>query len=349
MNHCNHGSLAGRLARRRSRTAARPNRPIVTSGARRTHAITAPAPCNPATPAPASFMTSLITACLLLVGLPFAGMHAAAAQDAVPWLPRESRVPGGIALIPIPEQIVAAGTRAGASTTAPVASFEGRRTAVIAQGDRWLAVVGIPLAARPGEHTLELRTRQGPASVAFRVDDKQYRTQHLTLQNQRQVNPNPDDLARIRTETERSDAALSLFTADDAPALRLDAPVKGRRSDSYGSRRVFNGQPRNPHSGMDIAAPKGTPIHSPAPGRVVETGNFFFNGNTLYIDHGHGLVTMYCHLETMRVEVGDRVERGEVIGTVGATGRVTGPHLHWGVALNRAMVDPALFLQDTGS
>ncbi|AMN46781.1 hypothetical protein ACG33_06650 [Steroidobacter denitrificans] len=290
-----------------------------------------------------------MAACLLLASLLFAWTHAVCAQEAAPWLPRESRVPGGIALVPLPARIAAAGHRAGTSIVAPVASFDGRRTAIIAQGDRWLAVVGIPLSAKPGEHRLELRTAQGPASVAFRVGDKQYRTQHLTLQNQRQVNPNPEDLVRIRKETERSDAALSLFSIDGAPALRLDAPVKGQRSDSYGSRRVFNGQPRNPHSGMDIAAPRGTPIHSPAPGRVVESGNFFFNGNTLYIDHGHGLVTMYCHLDTMHVGLGDRVERGQVIGTVGATGRVTGPHLHWGVALNRAMVDPALFLMDAGS
>ncbi len=248
-------------------------------------------------------------------------------------LPRESRVPGGIALIEIP-----------GGQLAPTALIDTRRAAVIRHDDRWLAVVGIPLSTKPGPQKLKVATDKGTVDVSFTVVDKSYRTQHLTIKNERQVNPKPEDLKRIEVERERSDVALSKFSAIETPVFALQSPVAGVRSDSYGSRRVFNGQPRSPHSGMDIAAAKGTPIHSPASGTVVEAGNFFFNGNTLYIDHGYGLVTMYCHLDTIKVKVGDKLAAGDLLGTVGATGRVTGPHLHWGVALNRAMVDPALFL-----
>jgi murein DD-endopeptidase MepM/ murein hydrolase activator NlpD len=249
-------------------------------------------------------------------------------------LPRESRVPGGIALVEIP-----------GGDVAPTALVDVRRAAVIRHNDRWIAIVGIPLATEPGSQKLKVTTGKGTVDVPFQVVDKRYRTQHLTIKNQLQVDPAPEDLKRIEAERIRSDAALSRFTTEGTPEFALQSPVEGMRSDSYGSRRVFNGQPRSPHSGMDIAAAKGTPIRSPAAGTVVEAGNFFFNGNTLYIDHGYGLVTMYCHLDEIKVKVGDRLASGDLLGTVGATGRVTGPHLHWGVALNRAMVDPGLFLE----
>jgi murein DD-endopeptidase MepM/ murein hydrolase activator NlpD len=252
-------------------------------------------------------------------------------------LPRASAVPGGVVVLELP----------AAGTAAPQVRFDGNRVMLLRQGALWRAIVGIPLAQEPGEALIEVEQDGRRETRRVTIAGKQYAAQYLKVPP-RQVDLAPADLARVETEQARIRAALATFSETPPATLAMRPPVGGPRSSSFGLRRFFNQQPRNPHSGMDIAAPVGTPVYAPADGRVVDTGDYFFNGKSIFVDHGQGLVTMYCHLSEIAVRTGETVRTGQRIGAVGATGRVTGPHLHWGVALNRALVDPALFLAATG-
>lgn len=266
----------------------------------------------------------------LLAALAIGLAPAAPAQE----LPRESPVPGGIAVVPL----------APDTDPAPQVFFQGERAMVVRQEGKWQAVVGLPLALAPGAHVVEWRAGETRRSASFAVRPKEYAAQHLALKDRRMVEPTAADLERIAREQKIIQQAFARFTERPAPPLRFALPARGRLSSVFGLRRFFNNQPRAPHSGLDIAAPTGTPVVAPAPGTVIGTGDYFFNGNTLLLDHGQGLVTMYNHLHRIAVAVGAHVERGQKIGEIGASGRVTGPHLHWGVSLNNARVDPALFL-----
>ena len=250
-------------------------------------------------------------------------------------LPQAAAVPGGVAVLPL--QVDGGG--------APRAFYNGDRVMVVRDGQQWLAVIGLPLGTEPGQQTLSVQTRDGQKrSQSFSVSDKQYATQRLTIKDKRKVEPNPEDLKRIRRDKAEMDAAFAAFTEQADVPLQFELPAEGPMSSPFGLRRFFNGLPRNPHSGLDLAAPAGAPVRAPAAGRVIASGDYFFNGNTVLIDHGQGLVTMYCHLQRIAVKAGQQLARGDTLGLVGQTGRVTGPHLHWSVSLNNARVDPSLFL-----
>jgi hypothetical protein len=269
---------------------------------------------------------------LLVVALALLPPAAAGADTFI--APRVAAVPGGVVTFKL----------AGEPDKPPAVAFNGRPVMVVRQNGLWLAVLGLGLSVEPGDHHVDVsQPGSGEQKLPFTVIDKKYSVQQLKVPPG-QVNLSPENEARVASETEKVRAALNGFSASTPSTLRLAQPVPGRRSSSFGLRRMFNGESRNPHSGMDIAAPTGTPIKAPLDGRVVDVGNYFFNGNNVIVDHGQGLLTMYCHLSKIRVAAGQTLKRGEVLGDVGATGRVTGPHLHWGVSLNGAMVDPALFL-----
>ena len=240
-------------------------------------------------------------------------------------------VPGGVAVITLPEQ-----------ASAPRAEYQGKPVLIIREEqERWIAIVGIDLKTAPGEQQLQLDSGQ---QISFDVGSKRYEEQHITLRNKSQVNPAPAQLERIQRELDAQLNAYAQFSPRQPSNLLLDRPVPGSLSSAFGLRRFFNGEERNPHSGLDFAAATGTPIKSPAAGKVILTGNYFFNGNTVFVDHGQGLISMFCHLSRIDVAVADEVPRGGVLGKVGSTGRATGPHLHWNVSLNGNRVDPAIFI-----
>ena len=245
-------------------------------------------------------------------------------------LPQHSPWPGGVAIVDV----------GSANEPQPPVAFDDKPLLVMSDNGRWHAVVGIPLDTKPGA----LSIRVGDHDRVIDIVPHAYREQRLTVKNKSYVTPDQQQLDRIARERKIIDAALGHFRETTAIGIALQAPVDGPRSSSFGLRRFFNEQPRAPHKGMDIAANSGTPITAPRSGIVATTGDFFFNGSTVIIDHGQGFVTMYCHLSDIAVEPDQAVTTGDVIGAVGATGRVTGPHLHFGTYLNGTAVDPAILL-----
>lgn len=272
-------------------------------------------------------VSQLISLALLSVGF-------ATAVKAQNDLPQNRSVPGGVAVIALP------------TATRPVeVYYSNTRVLTKYVGTKLYAIVGIPLGAKLGTHHLHLhRNGHIDQTVPFTVLAKKYAEQHIHLDNQRLVNPTAEDMIRINHESTLSKKAFQTWTDSDDVNTQFLTPVSGRLSSPFGLRRFFNGEAKRPHSGLDIAAPEGTPIVAPASGVVVIRGDFFYNGNTIFIDHGQGLVTMYCHMSRIDVTEGQKISRGQLLGAVGKSGRATGPHLHFSVSLNDTRVEPLAFL-----
>ena len=268
----------------------------------------------------------------LCAALPFFPVARAMAEP----LPRAAAVPGGIAIIDL-----------GAGSSPPLARFNDDRVLVIGDETGWRAVVGIPLEATAGAKLpLIIERADGKLeTIRFAIGRKQYATQRLTVKPG-QVELSPEDMARYEIERAHLSEIRKTFTDTAPETLALMQPCEGPRSNTFGQRRIFNGQSRNPHNGMDIPAPEGAPIVAAGEAKVIDIGDYFFSGNTVILDHGRGFLTLYAHLSAVELAPGDRVATGARIGRVGATGRVTGPHLHFSVFLNSVAVDPGLFLRE---
>lgn len=255
-------------------------------------------------------------------------------SSAIAAFPKNSLKPGGIAVLSI----------SPSHQQKPKVMYQSNPVAVIKGQQNWLAIVGISLKAKTGTHQVSIIEANGnQRTKQFNVKNHQYRTQRLTIKNKNKVNPNKQSQKRIETEFFLKKKLRNTFNPGK-PNFSFIKPVAGRDSGRFGLRRILNKQKRSPHSGMDIAAPVGRPIKAAESGKVLFVGDLFFTGKVIYLDHGNGLLSLYAHLSKIDVKKGQSIKRGQIIGNVGKTGRVTGAHLHWSVYLNGNAVDPALFL-----
>ena len=250
-------------------------------------------------------------------------------------LPQASNVPGGLAVVPLASV---------ANTSKPQAWLGKQSVLVTSDQGVWYAVVGLSLKIALGSHELRVSTDDATMTHHFTVDEKDYPEQRITLKDKGKVDLSPKNLKRVGKEYKVIVGHKKFWRETTETDLDFILPAEGEMSSRFGLRRFFNDKPRNPHSGLDLAIATGTPVKASSSGTVLAADNYFFNGKTVFIDHGNGLVTMYCHLDKYEVKAGQQVAKGDLIGLSGMTGRATGPHLHWSVMLNGVMVDPELFI-----
>lgn len=248
-------------------------------------------------------------------------------------LPENHAVNGGLTIIPVDVD------------KQPEAYYQGNRVPVLpgSKANQWLLIVAIPLNTKDPIQYIDI-TRPYKATIPFHVSEKFYTTQYLTIKDLSKVDPQPQDLIRINKEIKKLAKIFANYSNINPFKQSYTAPLRGPVSSLFGLKRVYNKQPRDPHSGLDIAGPEGKPISAISEGTVAETGDYFFTGNTVIIDHGMGVFSLYAHLSKILVKPGESVNQGQELGLVGMTGRVTGPHLHWTMVMNQTLVEPLLFV-----
>ncbi|VAW92884.1 Peptidase, M23/M37 family [hydrothermal vent metagenome] len=249
--------------------------------------------------------------------------------------PVHNPVPGGIAIIELKTK----------DKNKPDVFYKNKKIMVRKNAGHWQAIVGLSLNTKSGQHKIKIKTKDKKLKYQiFATKNKEYKKQYITLKNKGMVTLSPENLKRAISDKKISKKAFATWLEKNNIKLDFIMPVDGIVSSRFGLKRFFNKKPRKPHSGIDIAAPTGTLIKSPADGRVIATGNFYFNGNVVFVDHGQGLITMFCHMNKINVSKNQIVKKADKIGEVGETGRVTGAHLHFSVSLNNTRIDPELLL-----
>lgn len=235
----------------------------------------------------------------------------------------------------------------GATAPVGVRAFNVTWTAFPAGGHRWRALVGIDLGTKPGRYEVTVTSGGAQITRPLTVRARSFPTRRLTV-DPALVNPPPDAQARIEREARELEAVWAGSPPDRLWSERFVRPVPDDANSAFGTHSIFNGEPRAQHGGADFLSPEGRPVTAPNAGRVVIAAARYFSGNTVVLDHGQGLFSLLAHLSEIDVKPGDLVPAGAVVGKVGATGRVTGAHLHWTVRLNGARVDPLSLLHVLG-
>ena len=221
-------------------------------------------------------------------------------------------------------------------------TFHNSKVLTYEKEGRFYLIFGIPYKSKIGENTYLLKNGNKDFPVKFSINEKKYATQRINVAK-KYTEPSEEIINRVLKEKKELMAARSKWI-DMKVDLDFVLPVEGITTGVYGTRRFYNGKEGNYHNGLDIAAPIGTEIVAPSSGRVLLTGDYFYNGKFIYIDHGQNLKSIFIHLNKINVNVGDILKKGQIIGEVGSTGKSTGPHLHWSVTLNSVYVDPEIFI-----
>lgn len=222
--------------------------------------------------------------------------------------------------------------------------FGGHTFALWRGASGWEGLAAVDRDEAPGTKELLVvdrspETGAAPVAAEVRVEERHYAEQHLKV-NERMVTLSPEDQARAAREGREIREALAGRTASQRWEVPFRVPLEGRVSSGFGVRRFYNGKPKGYHGGLDLAAPRGTPVHASAAGTVALVGDYFYTGHTVFLDHGYGFFTAYFHMDSVDVVAGQAVDAGDRLGRVGSTGRSTGPHLHWAAYLAGVRVDP---------